>query len=116
MPGQDDRNKIAADDELASAVLQRQEVFRAVNEQIEQLGSTFEPESSWLILVCECGDAACREHVELPRDVYEDVREDPLRFVIKPGHEMLGSDWIVACEPGYYLVEKSSVHARTRSR
>jgi hypothetical protein len=116
MAGRQHRNKIAADDVLASAVSRRQELFRAVNDQIERLGSTFAPESSWLILVCECGDEACREHVELPRDVYDDVREDPLRFVIKPGHEMLGSDWIVACEPGYYVVEKSSVRARTRSR
>jgi hypothetical protein len=116
VPDQDDRNNFGADDELASAVLRRQELFRAVNEQIEQLGSSYEPDSPWLILVCECSDASCQEHVELPRDVYEDVREDPLRFVIKPGHEMLGSDWIVACEPGYYVVEKSSLHARARSR
>src|ERR1051325_10968647 len=83
MAGRPHRNKIAADHVLAAAVSRRQELFRAVNDQIERLGSTFAPESSWLILVCECGDEACREHVELPRDVYDDVREDPLRFVIK---------------------------------
>jgi hypothetical protein len=102
-----DRNGNTGDGEQIDAPsLRAQELFRTVNEQIERLAAEWQEPDDALIVVCECRKLDCQELVELPRAAYDAVRNEPTRFVIKPGHETAGSDWLLECEPGYYVIEK----------
>jgi hypothetical protein len=75
-------------------------VFREVNERIEGIAETFDVKSEPLDLVCECGDAACVQRITMSHAEYEQLRSDPRRFAVHPGHEIPGR------RKGYDIVEK----------
>ena len=62
--------------------------------------------------VCECGDLECLERLELTRTSYEQVRSDPRRFVVAPGHEDTDVEHVVARRERYFVVEKIAVAAQ----
>jgi hypothetical protein len=43
--------------------------------------------------------------MELSVEEYEEIRSDPRRFVVKPGHELPDFERVVEQE-GYYVVQK----------
>jgi len=65
-----------------------------------------EQQASILDLVCECGDVACTEELEMKASQYHPVRSHPTRFVVLPGHEIADAERVVSRAPGYYIVEK----------
>jgi hypothetical protein len=81
-----------------------QSLFRSVNERIaaasDRLGS------DQTEIVCECPDQACTERVELPIEQYEEVREEPTRFLVRPGHEDESVAKVVERHRGFDVVEK----------
>jgi len=81
-----------------------QSLFRSVNERIaassDRLGS------DQTEIVCECPDQTCTERVELPLEQYEEVREQPTRFVVRPGHEDPSVGKVVEWHRGFEIVEK----------
>ena len=81
-------------------------VFREVNERIESLAETFDLKSEPLDLVCECGDAACVQRITMSHAEYEQLRSDPRRFAVHPGHEIPGVETVVGKRKGYDIVEK----------
>ncbi len=58
-------------------------VFRAANEAIVAPARP----ARHLTLLCECGDEACKDTIELTPDEYEAVRADAACFALIPGHE-----------------------------
>lgn len=81
-------------------------VFREVNERLRELGEGFSLVSEVAEFVCECGDTACTERIQLPLSEYERVRSDPKWFVIVPGHEILDYERVVEQNDAYMIVEK----------
>jgi hypothetical protein len=81
-------------------------VFREVNERIESLAETFDLKSAGLDLLCECGDAACVQRITMSHAEYEQLRSDPRRFAVHPGHEIPGVETVVDKRKGYDVVEK----------
>ncbi len=79
-----------------------QALFREVNERIEQTVGN----NSKVEFVCECSDTECIETVELRISDYEEVRANPIRFVIKPGHEIDAIERVVSENGGFAVVEK----------
>ena len=81
-------------------------LFREVNEQVESLS---EPQRSGteeeLLVICECSDDRCTERVSVPRAVYEEVRADPRRFLVVPGHDH-DFEHVVERTERYAIVEK----------
>lgn len=81
-------------------------LFREVNEQVESLSerqrSGAEEE---LLFICECSDDRCTERVSVPRAVYQDVRADPRRFLVVPGHDH-DFEHVVGRAERYAIVEK----------
>ena len=77
--------------------------FRKVNEGME-VGQ--DPEGL-LTFVCECGRLGCSKLILLTRQEYEAVRENPRRFAIIDGHEILEAEAIVERHERYLVVEKS---------
>ena len=83
-----------------------EEIFRRVNEQIEQVNQAFGAVSGTMTLVCECGDASCIEQIELTPDEYRRLREDTTLFAIRPGHEIPDVEDVVERHDRYWVVKK----------
>lgn len=84
-------------------------LFREVNERIEQLGQgaqAWSPDGA-VEFFCECGEeGGCGQRVRLPLVVYERVRAQDDRFVVKPGHETPELERAVARTDDYVIVDK----------
>jgi hypothetical protein len=87
----------------AMRAAENENLFRRVNERIEDLGGT----GGTISFICECADLDCREGVELTRDEYESVREAANRFAVRPGHERAGVERVVERHRGYVVIEKT---------
>lgn len=81
-------------------------LFRSVNNHIAAAAEGLVDEAEF---VCECADASCAERLEAPLDDYEDVRENPKLFLVKPGHADDEVEHIVSDEGDYEIVEKAVV-------
>ena len=79
-------------------------LFRNVNEEIRNATGRFEADHGEFI--CECGDPACTQHIELPLDEYEEIRQDATRFVVRPGHVKGPVERIVDQRRSYTVIEK----------
>jgi hypothetical protein len=79
-------------------------LFRNVNEEIRDASERFGSETGEFI--CECGDPACTEHVRVPLDEYERVRQDATQFVVQPGHVIGSVEREIRRGRGYAVVEK----------
>ncbi|MBV8431205.1 MAG: hypothetical protein JO244_08590 [Solirubrobacterales bacterium] len=80
-------------------------VFREINEGIER-GQWPGEEDSPVSFRCECARLGCNELVELNLREYQDVRSNPRRFIVLPGHERLDVEVVVERRSGYLVVEK----------
>jgi hypothetical protein len=83
-----------------------EEVFRRVNEQIEQVNEAFGSVAGTMTLVCECGDTSCIEQIEVTPAEYTRLRSDPTWFAIRPGHEIPDVEDVVERDDRYWVVEK----------
>ena len=89
------------DDFTRRRLARNEELFRAVNEEIEGRSGGGVTE-----YVCECADPECAVTVRLSAAQYRDVRSAPDRFVVVPGHERLELERVVGSHDGYLVVEK----------
>jgi len=91
-------------DVRAKQVARNESLFREVNERVEEIAEMM-LKSSHSGFFCECGDADCVELLELSVEEYEEIRSDPRRFMVKPGHELPEFERVVEQE-SYYVVQK----------
>lgn len=83
----------------------RRPLFREVNKRIREVNALFGPENPVdEILVCECGREGCAQRLEVPKDVYDVVVSDGLRYLVAPGHEEPAEEQVVAEAPSYLVV------------
>jgi hypothetical protein len=91
-------------------VARNEALFREFNERVEDVAEAFDPreegDSLRIDFVCECGNLDCLERLELTRAAYEEVRSDPKRFVVAPGHENTQVERVVGRGESYFVVEK----------
>ena len=85
-------------------VAMNEAAFRTVNEAME--GG--QDAAGLLKFVCECGRLHCTRLIHLTRAEYEGVRENPRRFAIVDGHEILEAEEIVERHDRYLVVEKGA--------
>ena len=97
-------------DSRARRVAQNEALGRQINEELRRL----EPQSpdEPLQLVCECADGDCQERVEISWSQYEQIRNNPHRFVTVDGHEMVGVEVVVDRAGPWLVVEKVAPDAR----
>jgi len=84
-------------------VAMNEATFRKVNEGME----VGQDPSGLLTFVCECGRLGCTKLIQLRREEYERIRENPRRFAIVDGHEILEAEQIVERHDRYLVVEKA---------
>ena len=83
-------------------VAMNEATFRKVNEAMK----VGQDPAGLLPFVCECGRLGCSKLVQLTRGEYEGIRENPRRFAIVDGHEILETEEIVERHDRYLVVEK----------
>jgi hypothetical protein len=98
-------------DERARRIGRNEDLFRKVNDQIEGVNEAFGTITGTMSLLCECGELDCLEQIELTLDEYRELRADPTRFAVKPGHEIPDVEQIVERRPGYFVVAKAEGEA-----
>ena len=75
-------------------------IFREVNELVRPL------DQDVMTVLCECGDAACRDQLLIAHDEYARVRQDPTLFVLRPGHDFDETERVEAKHLEYWIVRK----------
>ena len=96
------RGKGPAVDERERRIAANEAVCRVVNAELEKL----EPDEMPQSLLCECGDAACRQWIRMSVDEYRELRADPLTFAVTPGHAKEDVETVVAHGSGFDVVRK----------
>jgi hypothetical protein len=84
-----------------------EDLFRKVNDQIEGVNEAFGTITGTMSILCECGKLECIEQIELTADAYRELRADPTRFAVKPGHELPDVERVVERHERYFVVEKA---------
>ncbi|HET9123896.1 MAG TPA: hypothetical protein VFN65_03320 [Solirubrobacteraceae bacterium] len=88
-----------------NSLAQQESVRRLVNEAIERGFWPGESEAKVRIR-CECGRGGCHEYVRMRVRDYEELRSDPRRFVVCPGHQTPEVERFVGRGAEYAIVEK----------
>jgi hypothetical protein len=91
--------------DFAQAAARNEEVFRSVNQRIEE-GAEQHRISTPLPFHCECCDASCVETLPVAPGEYERVLSERFRFIVIPGHEDPAVERVVAEHEDYLVVEK----------
>ena len=93
-------------EEQARRVGLNESIFRQVNEQIESLNRDLGTDDAAMTVICECADGDCTKRFQIEVSEYEQVRADPRRYVIVPGHELPEFESVVGGGNGYEVVQK----------
>ena len=80
-------------------------IVRDVNERLQEGHERFRLEGPQEFL-CECGDIGCEERTRLTLAEYEQVRSNPRRFAVLPGHEIPDDERVIENNGRCVIVEK----------
>ena len=96
----------AESDERELRAARNQATLRAANEKLHEMVSAFGELTGTHVIACECADAACVETLEIGESQYAEVRSNPRRFVVLPGHIYPDVEIVVEELDDYAVVEK----------
>jgi hypothetical protein len=85
-------------------------LFRDVNERIAESAERFDAERTEFI--CECADPNCTHRVSASLAEYENVRAEPTKFLLAPGHEEDDIERVVSDRGRFRVVEKVQAAVR----
>jgi hypothetical protein len=95
------------DDDAREARIARNESrFREINEQLEADLRRLPGDPEMVSFVCECGNRACADLVQMTFEEYEGVRSDSQTFVVVPGHEMPEVEEVTERGERFHVVAK----------
>ena len=80
-----------------------QVLFRAVNENIAEISDRFEVGKQSFF--CECSQTGCTEMLDVPAEVYGQIRSDPSRYLVRSGHQDPTHEMIVEDFGDYLIVQ-----------
>jgi hypothetical protein len=81
--------------------------FRDVNESLRYVAAQGTATVQTMRLVCECGDAACSEFVDVTITEYEGARASATHFIVRPGHVAPDIERVVVENDRFAVVEKN---------
>lgn len=94
------------------ALAKNEELFRNVNERIEEVSFGIPRDEARLEFLCECDRVGCEEKIQASRSEYEAIRTEPTQFLVLPGHEDPRVERIVSSTDRYTVVEKRGQAAK----
>ncbi len=88
-------------------VIREEERARAVNAELKDAPEAQrEAPAGAFLLVCECGHDDCRRAITVSAAQYDEVRSNPARFLVTPGHEIREYERVVDQADGVAVIEK----------
>jgi hypothetical protein len=93
-------------DARARRIADNESRFREINERLEGGLRQLPDDGTPADFVCECGHVSCTRTIPLTLDEYERVRQDPLLFVVLPGHEIPDVESVLTKTEHYAIVRK----------
>ena len=93
-------------DRRLERLAENEALFRAVNELIESAATQTVVDDHVFNFLCECADGGCTMLLPLSVSEYEQVRVDPVQFLVAPGHELPELERVVARHGAYEVVRK----------
>lgn len=94
------------DDKRKSQIALNETLFREVNEEIDRSGAETGVTGQTLRIVCECGEITCTEFIPVRMEEYEQIRSNPVLFIVVPGHEKTEVEIRVRRTDDYDIVRK----------
>ena len=94
-----DRHRIAATEDL----------FRQVNEHVQDLNDRFgQDRGEPILVICECGRESCIEQIQMTVAEYDKIRSDPDLFAVKPDHAIPDAERVRSATDRYWLVTRQA--------
>jgi hypothetical protein len=95
------------DDERKRQVAFNETLFRKVNEEIDSLTRSASGAADGILrIVCECGEINCSQFIPVRMEEYEQIRSNPVLFIVVPGHEKSEVEIRVHRTADYDIVRK----------
>lgn len=94
------------DDRQQEQLAANEDLFRQINERVEDVAATHGSDSHEYEFFCECSDPGCSERVRLTLAEYRRVREDGARFIVVKGHVVKEIERVVQDAEDHAVVEK----------
>jgi hypothetical protein len=82
-------------------------LFREVNERIERVSGALRTGTDTMMILCECGNPDCVDHIEVSTAEYERVRDESTLFFVRPQHAKLDVETVVEHHDEYDVVRKN---------
>lgn len=95
-------------EERARRVAVNESLARQINETVVAMGRG---QSDEFVITCECGDAGCSERIPVTQELYERAREEPVLFLLRPGHEQPDVETVVDQGAEWEIVRKIGLAA-----
>jgi hypothetical protein len=92
------------DDRQKEHLASNEDLFRQINEKVEDLAVRHGSESHEFL--CECSDPGCSERVRVTLAEYRRVREDGARFIVAKGHVVNEIERVVESAKDHAVIEK----------
>jgi hypothetical protein len=99
-------------DERLRRIGENEALYRQVNERVEEINDAFGTVTGASEIMCECGSLECSARISVPRHVYDQVRTNAARFIVKPNHEFPEAEHVVERHEAYVVVHKDPGPAR----
>lgn len=94
------------DDLQKRRLAQNEDLFREVNERMNEKAESHGLDSHRYEFFCECSDTTCLERIALTLPEYEDIRAEPTRFVVRRNHVIEEIEHVVSEVDDYMVIEK----------
>ena len=92
-------------DEREIRAARNQSMFRAINERLTRDDLVTEITGGHMI-ACECADPRCVQTLAISTAQYQEVRREPRRFAVLPGHVYPDIEHAISESGAYVVVEK----------
>lgn len=83
-----------------------EDLFRQINENIEDVAAQHGTDAHTYEFLCECSDPACSKRVNATLAEYRHVREHGDRFIVAKGHVMQEIESVVKSANDHVVIEK----------
>ena len=94
------------DDRQQGQLARNEDLFRRLNENIEDVATKHGRDSHKYEFLCECSDASCSERVHVTLAEYRQVRRDSARFIVAKGHVVKEIERVVKSANDHVVIEK----------
>ena len=92
-------------DERKFRAARNQAMFRAINDRLTRDDLVAEMTGGHMI-ACECADPTCVQTLAITTAQYREVRREPRRFAVLPGHVYPDVEIVISESGAYLVVEK----------